>query len=101
MTAPARQYGQGRAYFAKLSDAQLDAFVTARAASLNPGRGGRPIGVMQREILQALQAAPMSVRGVFETVTLTTLEATIDALAGLLARNLIEAADGQWRRRAA
>jgi hypothetical protein len=85
-------------YFAKKSDDELNAIVAARAANLNRNfvRTHRP-GAMQREVLAALRATPMSVHNVHRNVTVCDYDKAIDTLAGLLARDLIERDGDQWR----
>lgn len=92
-----RRDGQTRAYFSEQSDAQLDAFVIARAANLNRHYLRRRIGPVQRDMLHALRAQPATVRTLYANVECLNLEAAIDALAGLLGRELIELHDGAWR----
>lgn len=82
-------------YFAKKSDDQLNAIVAARASVLTAQL--RRIGPMQREVLIALKVQPMSVHNVHQNVTVCDYDRAIDTLAGLLARDLIELAAGQWR----
>lgn len=92
------QSANSASYFAKKSDDELNAIVAARASVLNwhfvrPTR----IGTLQREVLAALRAAPMSVHIVHQNVTVCDYDKAIDTLAGLLARDLIELDAGQWR----
>lgn len=82
-------------YFAKKSDDELNAIVAARASVLTTQL--RRIGPMQREVLAALRATPMSVHSVHQNVTVCDYDKAIDTLAGLLARDLIELDSGQWR----
>lgn len=87
----------------KLPDADLNRFVTARAALLTPGAKGwgRPLGALQHQIIAATRLAPMSVRDVFGKITCSTMDQTINTLAGLVARGRLECVDGKWRAKAA
>jgi hypothetical protein len=82
-------------YFAKKSNAELNAIVAARAAVLTTQL--RRIGPMQREVLGALRTQPMGVHSVHLNVTVCDYDKAIDTLAGLLARDLIELDGDQWR----
>lgn len=84
------------------ADADLDRFVAARSKLLTPGAKGwgRMIGSLQKAVLTQLRQSPLSVREIFQTVTFTTVDATVDLLAGLVARGLIENVDGKWRAKA-
>lgn len=85
-------------YFATKSNDQLNGIVAARASNLNRNYvRTRPPGAMQREVLKALKAKPMSVHNVHQNVTVCDYDKAIDTLAGLLARDLIELDAGQWR----
>lgn len=91
--------------YQKLPDAQLSSFVIARAKLITKPGGWRSNevkgGKLQRQVLAALAETPMSVRDVLGSVTFTSITKTVDVLAGLLARDFIELADGKWRAKAA
>lgn len=87
--------------YQKLPDAHLNSFVTARAKLITQPGGWRSKetkgGKLQRNVLAAITDTPMTVREVLASVTYTSITKTIDNLAGLLARDLIELQDGKWR----